>query len=78
MSDIKIDASIDLKGVVCPINFVKSKLKLETMQKDEVLEIIIDDGEPIRNVPASIKDEGHKILDVKQEGQHWKILVQKQ
>ena len=78
MSGIKIDASIDLKGVTCPINFVKSKLKLEIMDKDAVLEIILDDGEPVRNVPASLKDEGHKILEVKQEGQYWRLLVQKQ
>lgn len=78
MSEIKINATLDLKGVACPMNFVKSKLKLEDMRAGEVLEVIIDDGEPIRNVPASLKEEGHKILGVKQEGAHWRLLVEKQ
>lgn len=78
MSNVKINATLDLKGVSCPMNFVKSKLKLEEMQAGEVLEVIIDDGEPIRNVPASLKEEGHKILAVKQEGAYWRLLVEKQ
>lgn len=78
MSDIKPDAILDLKGVVCPMNFVKSKLKLEEMNSGDVLEIIIDDGEPIRNVPASLKDEGHNILEAKQIGNSWRLLIEKQ
>lgn len=77
MSEIKISATLDLKGVACPMNFVKSKLKLEDMAAGEVLAIIIDDGEPIRNVPASLKEDGHKILEVKQVDNHWHLLVEK-
>lgn len=64
MTEIKIDDTLNLKGVVCPINFVKTKLKLEGMQDGQILEIIIDDGEPMQNVPRSIKEEGHKIIKV--------------
>jgi tRNA 2-thiouridine synthesizing protein A len=64
MSEIKIDEKLDLRGVTCPLNFVKTKLKLEEMQTGQVLEIILDDGEPIRNVPRSVKEEGHQITKV--------------
>ena len=77
MSDIKANASIDLRGVMCPINFVKTKLKLEMMDAGEVLEVILDSGEPIQNVPKSIKEEGHKILEVKREDGYFKLKVQK-
>jgi len=50
--------------VGCPLNFVKAKLKLEQLQDGQILEVIIDDGEPIRNVPRAIKEEGHKIVSV--------------
>ncbi|MCA9433855.1 MAG: sulfurtransferase TusA family protein, partial [Candidatus Omnitrophica bacterium] len=46
-----IDSTLDLSGVVCPMNFVKTKLQLELMQSGQVLEVIIDRGEPVRNVP---------------------------
>ncbi|MCD5401907.1 sulfurtransferase TusA family protein [candidate division NPL-UPA2 bacterium] len=59
MSEIKPDEVLDLKGIACPINFVKTKLKLEEMDSGKILEITIDDGEPIRNVPRAVKEEGH-------------------
>lgn len=78
MSDeIKVKDSIDLRGVMCPMNFVKAKLKLEALEEGEVLEIILDTGEPIQNVPKSIKDEGHKIVEVKKEEDHFRLKVEK-
>lgn len=77
MADIKADDSLDLRGVLCPINFVKTKLKLETMDVGQVLEIVLDDGEPIQNVPKSIKEEGHKIVEVKKEGDSFRLKIEK-
>lgn len=77
MSDIKADAFLDLRGVVCPINFVKTKLKLESMDSGEVLELVLDSGDPIQNVPKSIKEEGHKILEVKKEEGYFKLKIQR-
>lgn len=66
MEKENIDSSLNLKGVLCPINFVKTKLKLEEMQHGQILEVIIDDGESMKNVPRSVKEEGHKIIKVAQ------------
>lgn len=63
MEEIKhIDKQLNLKGVICPINFVRIKLSLEQMEDGQILEVILNDGEPMQNVPRSIKEEGHKIL----------------
>lgn len=78
MSEVKANAMIDLRGVMCPTNFVKTKLKLEMMEPGEVLEVVLDCGEPIQNVPKSIKEEGHKILEVKkEEAGYFRLKVQK-
>ena len=77
MSENIADEKIDLRGVLCPINFVKTKLKLEMMDDGQVLEIILDDGEPMRNVPRSIKEEGHKVVGVEQIDDGYKIFVKK-
>ena len=77
MSENLIDEKIDLRGVLCPINFVKTKLKLETMEDGHVLEVSLDDGEPMRNVPRSIKEEGHKIIKVEKFGEGYKIFIKK-
>ena len=73
----KPDASIDLRGVICPINFVKTKLKLEEMNTGAILEVIIDSGEPIANVPRSVKEEGHKIVKVEKTNNHFRLLIEK-
>ncbi|MEE9613408.1 MAG: sulfurtransferase TusA family protein [Thermodesulfobacteriota bacterium] len=75
--DISPDISIDLRGTLCPMNFVKTKLELEAMETGQVLEVVLDSGEPIQNVPKSIKEEGHKIVDVKREDDHFRIKVKK-
>jgi len=77
MNDIKIDGKLDLRGVICPMNFVKTKLKLEEMQPGQILEVILDDGEPIRNVPRSVKEEGHQIIKVERLENAFKLLIKK-
>lgn len=73
----KADAFLDLRGVLCPTNFVKTKLQLEEMEQGEVLEIIIDAGEPMANVPRSIKEEGHKIIKVEKLNEHFRLWIEK-
>jgi len=77
MSENAADEKIDLRGVLCPINFVKTKLKLEMMEDGQVLEVILDDGEPMRNVPRSVKEEGHKVVAVEKFDDGYKIFVKK-
>jgi sulfite reductase beta subunit-like hemoprotein/TusA-related sulfurtransferase/uncharacterized protein (UPF0332 family) len=70
----------DLRGVMCPMNYVKTKLKLEMMEAGERLEVWLDAGDPIRNVPMSLRNDGHKILlesPLDAESKHFKLLVEK-
>lgn len=70
----------DLRGVACPMNYVKTKLKLEMMDAGEQLEVWLDAGEPIKNVPLSLKNDGHKLLlqePLEAEAAHYRIVVEK-
>ena len=69
---------LDLTGVACPMNFVKTKIKLATLPVGARLEVILDDGAPIENVPLSLEEQGQKVHTKERisEGQ-WKILVEK-
>lgn len=73
----KVDESIDITKEICPMTFVKTKLKLESMRPGQTLEVTLRDGEPLRNVPRSVKEEGHKILDVRQEGTFYKLRIER-
>jgi tRNA 2-thiouridine synthesizing protein A len=78
MPEEEVNSSLDLKGVKCPLNFVKVKIELEKMQSGENLEVILDGGEPIQNVPRAIKEEGHKIIKVDNERDNsFRLLIKK-
>ncbi len=62
MEPFDIDETIDITDVVCPITFVKSKVALDELEDGQILSIRMNDGEPVQNVPRSIKDEGHQVL----------------
>lgn len=72
------DQKINLLGTPCPINFVRTKLALDEMDAEQVLEVCIDDGEAIESVPASVEAEGHKILEKIQQENGWLLKIQKQ
>ncbi len=79
IDELKPDKTIDLKGEVCPYTFVKSKLALEEMGLDQVLEIVVDHEPAVENVPKSLKNEGQQVLAVdKINDTDWKILVRKE
>ena len=61
---IHADHDIDISGEVCPMTFVRTKLRLERMQPGEVLRVRLRGEEPLRNVPRAARDEGHVILSV--------------
>ncbi|HLG22251.1 MAG TPA: sulfurtransferase TusA family protein [Candidatus Manganitrophaceae bacterium] len=74
----KVDIHLDLSGVACPMNFVKTKLQLEEMDAGQWLEVVIDDGEPIRNVPRSVQAEGHKLLKTEKTSEgRYKLVIEK-
>ena len=56
---------------------MKTKLKLEEMKPGQVLAVIIDDGEPIRNVPRSARDEGHEVLRIERYDSAYRVLVKR-
>lgn len=71
-------SELDLRGVICPYNFVKTKLKLETMKEGEILSVLLDDGDPIRNVPRSVENEGHTVLSQERVDETYRILIRRE
>ncbi|MCC8046858.1 MAG: sulfurtransferase TusA family protein [Clostridiales bacterium] len=62
MAEFQVDESVDITDVVCPVTFVKAKVALEELEDGQILSIHLNEGEPVQNVPRSIKEEGHQVL----------------
>ncbi len=67
----------DFRGVACPMNFVKTKIELSSLNSGDILEILLDDGAPIQNVPGSVRSEGHKVLDERKVDDYWLVVIEK-
>ena len=57
------------------MNFVKAKLALEKLPIGATLKVILDDGAPIKNVPASFRSQGQHVTEVKALGNGVNLLV---
>ncbi|MDR1021222.1 MAG: sulfurtransferase TusA family protein [Synergistaceae bacterium] len=77
-SGFDIDLAVDITDVVCPVTFVRTKVALEDLEDGQVASIRMNDGEPVQNVPRSVKDEGHKILKLIDNGDGtYSLIVRK-
>ena len=72
--------SLDISAEVCPLTFVKTKLLLETMAAGEIACIRLGQGEPLDNVPRTLRDQGHSVLELRREtpgGEIYQLVVKK-
>lgn len=71
------DVQMDLRGTPCPINFVRTKLRLEQMQPGSLLEVWLDPGEPIEQVPDSLAMEGYCIEAIEDCSEFFAVKVRR-
>lgn len=77
MSQHSADELLDLRGTPCPINFVRTKLKLQQMATGALLEVWLDAGEPIEQVPNSLKVEGYDLQSIQDCDGYFSLLVRR-
>jgi TusA-related sulfurtransferase len=71
------DASLDLRGIPCPLSFVRTKLRLDKMQPGSLLEVWLDPGEPIEQVPDSLKMEGYGVEQIEDRSDFFALKVRR-
>ncbi len=76
-SQVQGDALLDLRGTPCPINFVRTKLRLEQMPPDSLLEVWLDPGEPIEQVPDSLTMAGYQLESIDNRQEFFALLVRR-
>ena len=82
MSGLRIAAAmIDVRSVTCPITWVKTRIALEKVALGELVVVLLREGEPLRNVPATAVEEGHKLISLQpleDEGPGtWEVVLEK-
>ncbi len=75
-AEISVDSFQDFRGVVCPLNYVNTKLALEQIKGGQILSVLLDE-EGAKNVPESAAAEGHEVLSVTRQDNHWQVVIRK-
>ena len=52
---------LDLRGVPCPMNWVRTRVALEELLPGDTLLVTLDEGEPLESVSRSAREEGHEV-----------------
>ncbi|MBE9062681.1 sulfurtransferase TusA family protein [cf. Phormidesmis sp. LEGE 11477] len=75
--DSLADRCLDLRGTPCPLNFVRTKLTLEKMKPGSLLEVWLDPGEPIEQVPDSLRMDGYGVELVDDRTDYFAVQVRR-
>lgn len=69
--------TLDIRGVSCPMNYVKILVALSELKSAERLEVILNDDRALADVPRSAKEDGHKVVKISPEGNAWRLIIEK-
>ncbi|NTX02287.1 sulfurtransferase TusA family protein [Myxococcus sp. CA040A] len=75
----EVPATLDITREVCPMTYVRTKLRLEALESGALLEVLLRGTEPLKNVPRSAREEGHEVvsLESRDDGTH-RLVLRKQ
>ncbi len=68
---------LNLYGVKCPLNWAKAKVRLEDLERGDVLELLIDDPKGRRDIPRAAEAEGYAIVGIDEVEGGWRIAIEK-
>jgi tRNA 2-thiouridine synthesizing protein A len=59
------------------MTFVKVKMRLSRMLPGEILDVIMDGGEPLENIPKAAREEGHRIIEIIERDGQYHVVMEK-
>ena len=69
------DHYLDLRGLICPINFVKCCLALENLSINEALKVDLDLGEAETSVIDGLQEKGYKVNIIYKDSKKATLII---
>ena len=70
------DQVLDLRGVACPLNWARAKVKLESLPRGTTLVLLLDDPRGVRDIPRAAEAEGYAVDAPTHAGGVWRLAIQ--
>ena len=78
MADIKVDKTLDAKGLHCPMPVLKTKKALDEMAAGQILEVITSDPASKSDIPAFLERVGHSLIEASEQNGAFSFLIRKE
>ncbi len=75
MTDVA--ATLDARGLNCPLPILKAKKEINKIGSGEVLKIIATDPGSVKDFEAFTKQTGHELLESSESGGEFTFLIKK-
>lgn len=69
------DATLDARGLMCPMPIVQLAKKVKELKSGQVLELVADDIGAKEDVPAWCTRTGHQLVGMEEEGKLLKFYI---
>lgn len=69
-------ATLDLRGVPCPLSWARARVRLEAMARGTEVAILLDDARGARDLPRAAEAAGHHVVGVDATPTGWTIVVE--
>lgn len=66
---------LDLRGVRCPLNWAKAKVRLEELRRGDELRLILDDPKGVRDIPRAAEAEGYAVGEALETAGCWQLTI---
>lgn len=74
-SDAAAGQTLDLRGVKCPLNWARAKVRLEQLAPGASLELVLDDPKGARDIPRAAEAEGFDVVEAGESGGVWRLVI---
>jgi tRNA 2-thiouridine synthesizing protein A len=71
------NATLDAKGLSCPLPVVKARLEMEKLSVGDVLKVLATDPGSVSDFDNWARMSGHELLDSSKDGEVYTYLVRK-
>jgi len=75
--DVKVDQTLDCKGMSCPLPILKTKKAVEALSKDQVLKVVTTDPGSKNDMASWAKRTGNEIVKVEEGSGTFTFYIKK-
>ena len=68
-------ASLDARGLLCPLPVIRTQDKVREMRSGEVLEVLATDPGVLQDIPAWCRVHGHEFLSAQEDNREYTVRL---